>query len=69
MDFAPSPRAAELTEQVKAFIETEVEPVEADYHHELKRRREGGGDPWEPQPIVKELQALGLNVELIEDKN
>ena len=39
MDFAPSPRAAELTEQVKAFIETEIEPVEADYHRELKRRR------------------------------
>ena len=43
MDFAPSPRAAELTGLVKDFIEREVEPVEADYHREIKRRRETGG--------------------------
>lgn len=57
MDFAPSARAAELTAQVKDFIETEIEPIEPAYHHEIKARREGAGDPWEPLPIVKELQA------------
>ncbi len=28
MDFSPSPRAADLTERVRAFIDTEIEPVE-----------------------------------------
>ena len=42
MDFAPSPRAAELTGLVKEFIETEIEPVEAEYHREIKRRRDAG---------------------------
>ncbi|PWN02384.1 acyl-CoA dehydrogenase [Nocardioides silvaticus] len=58
MDFAPSPRAAELTGLVKDFIETEVEPVEADYHREIKRRREAGqGEQWQELPVMAELQA------------
>ena len=58
MDFAPSPRAAELTALVKDFIETEIEPVEADYHHEIKRRRDAGqGEQWQELPVMKELQA------------
>ncbi|MER7558796.1 acyl-CoA dehydrogenase family protein [Nocardioides sp. NPDC126508] len=58
MDFAPSPRAHELTELVRDFLVTEIEPVEADYFAELKRRREAGkGEQWTEIPILKELQA------------
>jgi acyl-CoA dehydrogenase len=56
MDFAPSPRAADLTQRVRQFIDTEIEPIEAAYHHELKTIRESGGDPWQPLPVIKELQ-------------
>jgi acyl-CoA dehydrogenase len=57
MDFSPSPRAAELTERVGAFISTEIEPVEADYHREITRLRESGGDAWQPLPVIADLQA------------
>jgi acyl-CoA dehydrogenase len=57
MHFEPSPRAADLTARVRAFVETEIEPVEAELHRELQRLRETGGDPWAPQPAIKELQA------------
>ena len=57
MDFAPSPRAAELTERVRTFIATEIEPVEPAYHREVAARRERGGDPWEPLPVLNELRA------------
>ncbi len=56
MDFAPSPRAQELTELVRTFIETEIEPVEEQYHRDLRELREGGGDQWQPLPVIKELQ-------------
>jgi acyl-CoA dehydrogenase len=56
MEFQPSERAADLTARVRAFIDSEVEPVEADYHHEIKRRREAGEDSWAPLPVLKELQ-------------
>lgn len=58
MDFAPSARALELTGLVKEFIETEIDPVEADYHRETKRRREAGaGENWHEQPVLAELRA------------
>ena len=57
MDFSPSPRAADLTERVRAFVDSEIEPVEADYQREITRLRESGGDAWTPLPIVKELQS------------
>jgi acyl-CoA dehydrogenase len=57
MDFSPSPRAAELTERVGAFVRTEIEPVEADYNREITRLRESGGDAWQPLPVIAELQA------------
>ena len=57
MDFAPSPRAADLTERVRAFIQTEIEPVEAAYHREIAERRSSGRDPWEPLPVIAELRA------------
>jgi acyl-CoA dehydrogenase len=57
MDFSPSPRAAELTERVRTFVSTEIEPVEPEYTREIVRLRESGGDPWQPLPVVRELQA------------
>jgi acyl-CoA dehydrogenase len=57
MDFEPSPRAADLTARVRTFVETEIEPVETGLHRELRRLRESGGDPWQPLPALKELQA------------
>ena len=55
MDFSASPRAADLTARVAAFMADEITPIEADYHRELADlRREG--DPWTPLPIIKELQ-------------
>jgi len=57
MDFSPSPRAADLADRVAAFVATEIEPVEQDYHREIGRLRESGGDPWTPLPLIGELQA------------
>jgi acyl-CoA dehydrogenase len=57
MDFSPSPRAAELLARVRDFVAQEVEPVEAEAHAEITRRRESGGDSWTPLPLIKELQA------------
>jgi acyl-CoA dehydrogenase len=57
MDFSPTARAADLTERVRSFIATEIEPVEAAYHRELAERRTSGGDVWTPLPLIAELQA------------
>ncbi len=59
MDFSPSPRAADLTERVRAFMAAEIDPVEPAYHRELAALRESG-DPaarWTPLPVIAELQA------------
>ena len=67
MDFSPSPRAADLTERVRAFIADEIAPIEHDYHRDLAEARRSvgsGGDPWQPLPVIEELKAkaraLGL---------
>ena len=57
MDFAPSPRAADLTARVRAFMATEIEPVEPAYHRDLAARRARGEDAWQPLPVIAELQA------------
>ena len=55
MDFSPTPRAADLTERVAAFIAEEIEPVEAAYHRDLAEQRRTG-DPWQPLPVLEELK-------------
>jgi acyl-CoA dehydrogenase len=55
MDFSPSPRAADLTQRVRDFIATEIEPAEEDYHRDLAQLRRHG-DPWTPLPVLKQLQ-------------
>jgi acyl-CoA dehydrogenase len=56
MDFAPSARAAELTDLVADFLANEIEPVEPSYHAELARLR-AEGDPWQPLPVLDDLRA------------
>ena len=56
MDFAPSARAADLTDQVSRFIDERILPVEAQYHRDLAALRENGGDPWIPLPLLAELR-------------
>jgi acyl-CoA dehydrogenase len=56
MDFAPSPRAAELTARVAEFMAAEITPVEAGYHLDLAEARRTG-DPWTPLPILAELRS------------
>jgi acyl-CoA dehydrogenase len=55
MDFAPSPRAADLTARVAGFMRTEITPVEADYQRDLAEARRTG-DPWRPLPVLAELK-------------
>jgi acyl-CoA dehydrogenase len=55
MDFSPSPRAADLTQRVRDFIATEIEPGEEEYHRDLAELRRHG-DPWTPLPVLKQLQ-------------
>jgi acyl-CoA dehydrogenase len=56
MDFAPSPRAADLTARVAEFMATEITPIEPAYHHHLAEARRTG-DPWTPLPVLAELKA------------
>jgi acyl-CoA dehydrogenase len=57
MDFALSPRAADLRDRVRAFVTDHVEPVEAEVHARIARARESGGDAWTPDPVIAELQS------------
>jgi len=55
MDFAPSPRAAELTERLRAFMAELVDPAEATY---AAQRAElvAAGRPHDLPPVVEELK-------------
>ena len=63
MEFAPSPRAADLTARVAGFMAAEIAPIEPGYHRDLAEARRTG-DPWTPLPVLAELKAkaraLGL---------
>ncbi|HET7351198.1 MAG TPA: acyl-CoA dehydrogenase family protein [Marmoricola sp.] len=54
MDFAPSARAAELTELVGAFVRAEIEPVAAEYHRQVSESAAAG--EWVESPILGELR-------------
>jgi len=53
MGFEPSARAQDLIARVEAFLRTEIEPVEAG----LQTAIQAADDPWQPQPMIKQLQA------------
>lgn len=57
MDFAPSPRAADLSARVRHFIDTEIEPVEPQINADIAQRRAAGEDPWPPHPLYEQLKA------------
>lgn len=64
MNSEPSSRAVELLDRVRAFIAAEIAPIEEGYHADVAALRAGGGNPWEPLPLLGELrtkaQAAGL---------
>ncbi len=60
MGFEPSARATELIGRAAEFIRTEIEPVEA----ALQAAIRAAGDPWQPQPVMKELQTKARKVGL-----
>ncbi|TDW89629.1 acyl-CoA dehydrogenase [Kribbella pratensis] len=53
MGFEPSARAQDLIARVDTFLRSEIEPVEAELHTAIRT----AGDPWQPQPMIKDLQA------------
>ena len=56
MDFAPSARATDLAARVRAFVDTEIEPVEPGIVRDVAARRARGEDAWPPPAVVAELQ-------------
>ncbi len=56
MDFTPSARAADLSERVRTFIDTEIEPREGEMLEDIAGRRARGEDPWTPHPALEELK-------------
>ncbi|MEZ5093336.1 acyl-CoA dehydrogenase family protein [Nocardioides sp.] len=56
MDFAPTPRAADLATRVSSFMAEEIDPIEPAYHRDLAEARRSG-DPWQPLPVIEELKA------------
>ncbi|MFT4621888.1 MAG: acyl-CoA dehydrogenase [Myxococcota bacterium] len=52
MDFAPSPRAAELRDRIRAFIADHIAPHEAD----LLRQQRSQADPWVELPEIAALK-------------
>jgi acyl-CoA dehydrogenase len=57
MDFEPSPRAADLAQRVRSFVDTRIAPMEEDYHHAIAETRASGGDPWQVPPALDALRA------------
>ncbi|GAA1708058.1 acyl-CoA dehydrogenase family protein [Kribbella yunnanensis] len=52
MGFEPSARAQDLIGRVEEFIRIEIDPVEAEIHAATR----AAADPWQPQPVFKQLQ-------------
>lgn len=57
MDFTPSPRAADLTARVRAFIDNEITPVEPKVLDDIEQRRARAEDSWPPHPAFERLKA------------
>jgi len=58
MDFNPSPRAKDVAQQVRSFIQTHIEPIEAQHWREVLEQRHGGQwREWTIPPRVEELKA------------
>ncbi len=57
MDFAPTPRAAELATQVRVFVDERIVPVEHEVALDNAQRRARGEDAWPPHPVIAQLQS------------
>jgi len=57
MDFSLSPRAADLSARVREFVDTHVEPLEAELVADIAARRLHGEDPWRIDPRIEEAKA------------
>lgn len=57
MDFTSSPRAADLTARVAAFMTEHIDPIEGDILRDLAQRRSRGEDSFVPDSRIGELQA------------
>lgn len=57
MDFSLSPRAADLSARVREFVDTHVEPLEAELVADVAARRLRGEDPWRIDPRIEEAKA------------
>ncbi len=55
MDFAHTPRALELQERVRAFMQTHVFPAEHRFEEELAEQTTRG-KRWSPLPVIEELK-------------
>lgn len=56
MDFSLSPRAQDLRDRVRTFVDHEVLPAEAHINEATLRQRERGQDFWAPHPTIADLQ-------------
>lgn len=63
MLLSPSPRGAELAARVRDFIDTEIRPIERDYHATLAVARQDGTQ-WAPLPLMLDLQSKARSVGL-----
>ena len=52
MDFEPTPRARELQDALRAFMDERVHPAEATYEEQLRK----SGDPHAHPPVMEELK-------------
>jgi hypothetical protein len=55
MDFAHTPRALELQERVRAFMQSHVFPAEHRFEEELAEQTTSG-KRWSPLPVIEELK-------------
>lgn len=57
MDFTPSARSADLAARVRAFVDSEILPLEEQVHADIARRRLSGEDSWAVSPVLADLTA------------
>ena len=59
MDFTLSERETYFRDRVRAFIDAEIAPRDAEYH-----RQHHEGDPWKVIPVIEEVKARAKDADL-----
>lgn len=58
MDFSPSDKTLDYRKRLIKFIKDNIEPIEANYHKEIRRLNpDGNWRDWQVPPVVAELKA------------